>query len=77
MTTVLMVLLGIASIVLIATILLQQGNSAGLSGSIAGGAEQLFGKKRARGYEGILSKMSTICAILYIVLSLVIVVLEK
>ena len=47
MKIVLMILLLIASIVLIASILFQSGNSAGLSGSIGGGAEQLFGKKRA------------------------------
>ena len=42
----LMALLAIASIVLILSVLLQSGNSDGLSGSIAGGAEQLFGKKK-------------------------------
>ena len=38
----LMALLAIASIVLMLSVLLQSGNSEGLSGSIAGGAEQLF-----------------------------------
>ena len=45
MKIVLMILLAIASLILIASVLLQSGNSAGLSGSIAGGAEQLFGKR--------------------------------
>ena len=76
MNTVLMVLLAIASVVLIATILLQEGNSAGLSGSIAGGAEQLFGKKRSSGYDVILSKISTVTAILFILISLVLVAIE-
>ncbi len=71
----LMVLLAIASIVLIASVLLQSGNSAGLSGSIAGGAEQLFGKKKSKGYEAILEKITTVGAVLFIVLSLVIVTL--
>ncbi len=71
----LMVLLAIASIVLIASVLLQSGNSAGLSGSIAGGAEQLFGKKKSKGYEAILEKITTVGAILFVVLSLVIVTL--
>ena len=70
------VVLAIASLVLIVSILMQEGNSAGLSGSIAGGAEQLFGKKRAKGYEGILKKTATVCAVLFIVLSLVIVTME-
>lgn len=69
----LMALLAIASIVLILSVLLQSGNSDGLSGSIAGGAEQLFGKKKGRGYEAILSKITIVCAVLFIVLSLAIV----
>ena len=76
MITAFKVVLAIASLVLIVAILMQEGNSAGLSGSIAGGAEQLFGKKRAKGYEGILSKTATVCAVLFIVLSLVIVTME-
>ena len=75
MKTFLMVMLAIASIILIASVLLQSGNSAGLSGSIAGGAEQLFGKKKSKGYEAILAKVTAIGAVLFIVLSLVIVTL--
>ena len=71
----LMVLLAIASLILIASVLLQSGNSAGLSGSIAGGAEQLFGKKKSKDYEAILAKVTAIGAVLFIVLSLVIVTL--
>lgn len=71
----LMVILAIASVVLIVSILLQSGNSDGLSGSIAGGAEQLFGKKKSRGYEAILSKITATAAGLFIVISLVIVTL--
>ena len=55
MTTLMMIVLAVASIVLIASILLQSGNSAGMSGSIAGGAEQLFGKKKSQGFEALLA----------------------
>lgn len=72
----LMILLAIASLVLIASILMQHGNSAGLSGSIGGGAEQLFGKKKSKGYEAILSKISTAGAIVFIVCSLALVAIE-
>ena len=71
-----MILLAIASLILIASVLLQSGNSAGLSGSIAGGAEQLFGKKKSKGYEALLEKVTAIGAVLFIVLSLVIVTME-
>ena len=73
MKTFLMILLAIASIILIASVLLQSGNSAGLSGSIAGGAEKLFGKKKSKGYEAILAKVTAIGAVAFIVLALVIV----
>ena len=72
----LMIVLAIASIVLIASILLQSGNSAGLSGSIGGGAEQLFGKKKSKGYEAVLSKVTTVAAIAFIFVSLSLVTIE-
>lgn len=73
MHTALMIVLLIASIVLIISILLQESKSDGLSGSIAGGAEQLFGKKKSRGYDAILSRITTVCSIVYIVVSLALV----
>ena len=63
MTTLMMIVLAVASIVLIASILLQSGNSAGMSGSIAGGAEQLFGKKKSKGYDAILAKVEEMLGI--------------
>ncbi len=75
MKTALMILLAIASVIMIISVLLQSSNSDGLSGSIAGGAEQLFGKKKSRGYEAILSKITVVSAVLFIGLSLAIVAL--
>lgn len=72
----LMIILALSSLVLIASILLQSGKSAGLSGAIGGGAEQLFGKKKSRGYEAILSKISIGGAICFILCSLLLVAIE-
>ena len=74
---ILMVILGIASLILIRSILLQSSNNDSLSGSIGGGAEQLFGKKKSRGYEALLGRITTVSAVLFIVLSLVLVTMEK
>lgn len=71
------VVLILASLCLIGSILLQAGTSAGLSGSIAGGAEQLFGRQKGRGYESILEKATMISAVLFIVCSLLLVYLGK
>ncbi len=51
------------SIALIAAVVLQSGRSAGLSGSITGGAETLFGKKK--GMDELLGKVTIIVAAFY------------
>ena len=73
MHTALMIILLVSSVILIVSILLQESKSDGLSGSIAGGAEQLFGKRKSRGYDAILSRITTVCAVIYIIVSLAIV----
>lgn len=75
MQTFLMILLLLVSIFLIISVLMQSASSDGLSGSIAGGAEQLFGKKRSTPIEEFMKKATIVAAILFIVLSLVIVTL--
>ncbi|QZY57322.1 preprotein translocase subunit SecG [Crassaminicella profunda] len=75
--TVLMIIQAIASLILIGSILLQSGKSAGLSGSIAGGAEQLMGKQKGRSYETLLSKVTSIGAVVFIITSIVLVYLQK
>ena len=74
MTTFLTVIHAIFAIGLITTVLMQSGKSAGLSGTIAGAGEQIFGKKK--GMDEMLSRFSTVFAILFIITSLVLVYLE-
>lgn len=76
MSIALKIVLAIVSVILIISVLLQSSNSAGLSGSIGGGAEQLFGKRKSQGYDALLSKIATVAAVLFIVLSLVLVAME-
>ncbi|MBU8783212.1 preprotein translocase subunit SecG [Bacillus licheniformis] len=70
MATFLTVLLVIVSIVLIVVVLLQSGKSAGLSGAISGGAEQLFGKQKARGLDLILHRMTVVLTVLFFFLTI-------
>jgi preprotein translocase subunit SecG len=73
MHTLLVVLLVIVSIGLIAVVLLQSGKSAGLSGVISGGAEQLFGKQKARGLDLILHRITIVLSVLFFVLAIAVV----
>lgn len=66
------VLLVIVSILLIAVVLLQSGRSAGLSGAISGGAEQLVGKQKARGIDAVFQKATVVLATLFIVLAVLV-----
>ena len=59
----------LACLFLIVTILLQEGTSQGLSGTIAGGAETFFGSKKAHGMQSTLSKVTTVVAIVFVVLA--------
>ncbi|WP_134687524.1 preprotein translocase subunit SecG [Brevibacillus migulae] len=59
------ILLVIASIGLIVVVLLQSGKSAGLSGAIGGGAEQLMGKQKARGIDAVLGRLTVIFAVIF------------
>lgn len=64
MTNFLVGLVIAAGLILIASILLQPGKSAGL-GEIGGGAEALFGKKKAKGFEAKLELLTKISAIVF------------
>lgn len=66
------VLLVIVSILLIVTVLLQSGRSAGLSGAISGGAEQIMGKQKARGIDAVLQRATVIFAVLFFVLTILV-----
>lgn len=65
------ILLVIASLVLIATVLLQPGEQRGL-GAIAGGAETFFGKNKARSMEGKLALATKISAGVFTLMALII-----
>lgn len=73
MHTLFLVLLIIISIALIAVVLLQSSKSAGLSGAISGGAEQLFGKQKARGMDLILHRITIVLAVLFFILTIIVV----
>ncbi|EIT87057.1 preprotein translocase subunit SecG [Fictibacillus macauensis ZFHKF-1] len=70
METAATILLVIVSIALILVVVLQSSRSAGLSGAITGGAEQLFGKQKARGMEAVLSRITVVLGVLFFLLAI-------
>lgn len=70
------ILLIVSSLILIVSVLMQSGKSAGLSGSIGGGAEQLFGKQKGKGYDKIFDRVTKIAAIIFMLSALILVALQ-
>lgn len=70
------IVLCVFAVFLIAIVLLQSGNKAGVSGTF-GGAEALMGKTKARGLDALLSKLTKIVAVSFMVLSVGLVVIQK
>ncbi|QGQ48027.1 preprotein translocase subunit SecG [Metabacillus sediminilitoris] len=72
MHTALIILLVLVSIALITVVLLQSSKSTGLSGAISGGAEQLFGKQKARGLDLILHRATIVLSVLFFILTILV-----
>ncbi|NLM75986.1 MAG: preprotein translocase subunit SecG [Clostridiaceae bacterium] len=77
LTIIVNILYIIVCLAIVAIVLLQAGRSAGMSGTIAGGAETFFGKNKGRAYDAILSKYTGWVALLFVVISIVLVLLLK
>jgi preprotein translocase subunit SecG len=69
MLVVLRILHIIFTVSLILIVLFQSAKQAGLSGSIAGGAETFFGKNKGRTLDALLSKYTAFVAIAFLVTS--------
>jgi preprotein translocase subunit SecG len=61
----------IIALAIVIMVLMQSGKSAGLSGSIAGGAETFFGKNKGRTLDALLGKYTSIAAVAFLVTSII------
>ncbi|TXL64962.1 preprotein translocase subunit SecG [Cerasibacillus terrae] len=71
METAINTILVVDAIIMIILVLLQSGKSAGLSGAISGGAEQLFGKQKARGFDLFLHRGTIVTGVIFFVLAFI------
>lgn len=71
------VILIVAAIFLIVAVLFQTGKSKNLSGTISGASDTFFGKNKGKTADKILSKATTIVAIVFVLLVIVIYVFQK
>ncbi len=77
MHTFLTILFVIVSLALFVLVLMQEGKSAGLTGSINGMADTYWGKNKGRSLEGKLVKITRILVIVFFVLAIVLNMINK
>ena len=70
------IILLVAAVFLVVAVLMQSGKSHNLSGSIAGGAETFFGKTKGKAIDKMLSKVTTVVAIAFTLLVIVMYVIQ-
>ena len=73
--TILCSVMVVLAIFLVIAVLMQSGKDSNLSGTIAGGAETFFGKTKGKTIDRVLSKVTTVVSIIFVVLVLVVYVL--
>ena len=67
----------IFSLSLIVIVLLQSAKTSGLSGAIAGGAETFLGKNKGRTIDALLSKYTSVAAVMFLVTSILLYLIMK
>ena len=71
MTIALGVIICVLAVILITCVLLQSGKDKRLSGAIAGSADTYFGKTRGQARDKILSRVTTVLAVVFVILVVV------
>lgn len=66
------IVMGILSVAVIFLVLFQQGSRSGINGAISGAAETFLSKNKARTADGFFKRLTTILAIVFFILALVI-----
>ena len=66
----------VAAVFLTIAVLMQSGKSHNLSGTIAGGADTFFGKTKGKTIDRVLSKLTTVVAIVFALLVIVVYVIQ-
>ena len=70
------IILLVAAVFLTIAVLMQSGKSHNRSGTIAGGADTFFGKTKGKTIDRVLSKLTTVVAIVFALLVIVVYVIQ-
>lgn len=66
----LITLMIILSLLIIVAVMMQPSKQNSAASAFTGGADQLFGKQKARGFEAVMQRITTILAIAWVVVAI-------
>ena len=75
-TTIIGILLIVMAVFLVISVLMQSSKDHRLGGSIAGGAETFFGKTKGKSMDAMFNKLTTIVAIIFVILVVILYVIQ-
>ena len=76
MRTVLMIVLGVISLLVIVAVMFQSSNGEGLSSTIAGAGASGAYKKKSKGYDALLNKLTVALGIVFVALTVVLLAIK-
>ena len=71
------IVLVVLSVALTVMVLFQSSKEAGLSGTIAGGAETFFGKTKGTDLDKLLSKLTIVVSVLVVIVTVALVIVSN
>lgn len=75
-TTIIGILLIVMAVFLVVAVLMQSSKDHRLGSSIAGGAETFFGKEKGKSMDALFNKLTTVIAVIFVVLVVVLYVIQ-
>ncbi|MDT2808681.1 preprotein translocase subunit SecG [Vagococcus lutrae] len=66
----LITLMIILSLLIIVAVMMQPSKQNSAASAFTGGADQLFGKQKARGFEAVMQRITTVLAIAWVVVAI-------
>ena len=70
------ILLLVMAVFLVISVLMQSSKNHRMSGTISGGAETFFGKQKGKSLDALFSKLTTIIAIIFVILVIVMYIIQ-
>ncbi|MDR1567806.1 MAG: preprotein translocase subunit SecG [Streptococcaceae bacterium] len=77
MSNILVGILVVLSIIIVITILMQPSKQNSAASAFTGGADQLFGKQKARGFEAVMQRATAVLTGVWLIIAFLIVFLSS